>query len=73
MIADAVAIGDFYQHLSHWLADRGSRAQLIVADNRPPPLVENDVVVCYSRNEERPPYGLIEDETSADEEAETDL
>ncbi|MEU3137620.1 hypothetical protein ABZ691_33265 [Streptomyces sp. NPDC006854] len=72
VIADAVAIGDFYQHLSRWLADRGSRAQLIVADNSPP-LVENDVVVRYSRNEDRPPYGLIEDETSVDEEAETDL
>ncbi|SCF58839.1 hypothetical protein GA0115280_1026127 [Streptomyces sp. Cmuel-A718b] len=69
VIADAVAIGDFYQHLSRWLADRGSRAQLIVADNSPPPLVENDVVVRYSRNEDRPPYGLIEDETSVDEEA----
>ncbi|MFJ3185336.1 DNA recombination protein RecN [Streptomyces halstedii] len=66
VIADAVAISDFYQHLSRWLADRDSRAQLIVADNSPPPLVENDVVVRYSRNEERPPYGLIEDETSAD-------
>lgn len=73
VIADAVAIGDFYQHLSRWLADRGSRAQLIVADNSPPPLVENDVVVRYSRNEDRPPYGLIEDETSTDEEAEADL
>lgn len=72
VIADAVAIGDFYQHLSRWLADRGSRAQLIIADNSPPPLVENDVVVRYSRNEDRPPYGLIEDETSADEEAEPD-
>ncbi|MFE7368422.1 coiled-coil domain-containing protein [Streptomyces anulatus] len=72
VIADAVAIGDFYQDLSRWLADRGSRAQLIIADNSPPPLVENDVVVRYSRNEDRPPYGLIEDETSADEEAEPD-
>ncbi|MEI5032308.1 hypothetical protein RB201_03530 [Streptomyces sp. S1A(2023)] len=73
VIADAVAIGDFYQHLSLWLADRGSRAQLIVADNSPPPPVENDVVVRYSRNEERPPYGLIEDETSADDESEADV
>ncbi|MFI5743500.1 DNA recombination protein RecN [Streptomyces anulatus] len=73
VIADAVAIGDFYQHLSGWLADRGHRAQLIVADNSPPPLVESDVVVRYSRNEDRPPYGLIEDETSTDEEAEADL
>ncbi|MEJ8639033.1 DNA recombination protein RecN [Streptomyces sp. MS2.AVA.5] len=72
VIADAVAIDDFYHHLSLWLAERGSRAQLIVADNSPPPLVESSVVVRYSRNEDRPPYGLIEDETSADEEAEAD-
>ncbi|KOU47876.1 DNA recombination protein RecN [Streptomyces sp. MMG1522] len=70
VIADAVAIDDFYRHLFLWLADRGSRAQLIVADNSPPPLVEDNVVVRYSRNENRPPYGLIEDETSADDEAE---
>lgn len=73
VIADAVAIGDFYRHLSLWLADRGSRAQLIVADNSPPPAVEDSVVVRYSRNEERPPYGLIDDETSTDEVAEADL
>jgi hypothetical protein len=35
--------------------------------------VESSVVVRYSRNEDRPPYGLIEDETSADEEAEADV
>ncbi|WP_244215674.1 DNA recombination protein RecN [Kitasatospora purpeofusca] len=63
VIADAVSIGDFYQHLGTWLADRGASAQLIVADNSPPPLVENDVVVRYSRSEDRPPYGLIDDET----------
>ncbi|MEU3310950.1 hypothetical protein [Nocardiopsis sp. NPDC006832] len=68
VIADAVAIDDFYRHLSVWLADRGSQAQLIIADNSPPPSVEGSVVVRYSRNENRPPYGLIEDETSAEEE-----
>ncbi|MET8658713.1 hypothetical protein [Streptomyces griseus] len=73
VIADAVAIGDFYQHLSRWLADRGSCAQLIVVDNSPPPAAEDSVVVRYRRNEDRPPYGLIEDEASADEEAEADL
>ncbi|MED7949309.1 DNA recombination protein RecN [Streptomyces sp. BE303] len=67
VIADAVSIGDFYQHLSTWLADRGSSAQLIVADNSPPPSVENHVVVRYSRSEDRPPYGLIDDETESSE------
>jgi hypothetical protein len=69
VIADAVAIDDFYRHLSVWLADRGSRAQLIIADNSPPPSAESSVVVRYSRNENRPPYGLIEDETSAEAES----
>jgi hypothetical protein len=65
LIADAVSIGDFYQHLGAWLADRGSSAQLIVADNSPPPVAENHVVVRYSRSEDRPPYGLIDDETES--------
>ncbi|MEV7238065.1 DNA recombination protein RecN [Streptomyces sp. NPDC051020] len=67
VIADAVAIDDFYHHLSNWLADRGATAQLIVVDNSPPLIVEGDVVVRYSRAEDRPPYGLIEDETSAED------
>lgn len=65
VFADAVAIDDFYHHLSTWLANRGAQAQLIIADNSPPLLAEGDVVVRYSRSEDRPPYGLIEDETSA--------
>ncbi|MFD4913093.1 DNA recombination protein RecN [Streptomyces virginiae] len=69
VIADAIAIDDFYHHLSVWLADRGTRAQLIVADNSPPLSAEGSVVVRFSRNEDRPPYGLIEDETSAEEES----
>ncbi|RGD56410.1 DNA recombination protein RecN [Kitasatospora xanthocidica] len=65
VIADAVSIGDFYHHLSTWLAGRGATAQLIIADNSPPPLVENHVVVRYSRREDLPPYGLIDDETES--------
>ncbi|MCX4587043.1 DNA recombination protein RecN [Streptomyces sp. NBC_01481] len=66
VIADAVAIDDFYHHLSVWLSDRGAKAQLIVVDNSPPLLTEGNVVARYSRNEDQPPYGLIEDETSAE-------
>ncbi|RSO10044.1 DNA recombination protein RecN [Streptomyces sp. WAC 06783] len=68
VIADAVAIDDFYRHLTVWLAERGTTAQLIIVDNSPPLLAEGNVVARYSRNEERPPYGLIEDETSTDTE-----
>ncbi|MFE3865536.1 DNA recombination protein RecN [Streptomyces goshikiensis] len=66
-IADAIAIDDFYRHLTRWLAEQGSGAQVIIVDNSPPPLVEDNVVVRYSRSEERPPYGLIDDETTTDE------
>jgi hypothetical protein len=70
-IADAVTIDDFYHHLSTWLAERGSGAQLIIADNSPPLIAEGDVVVRYSRSEDRPPYGLIDDETSSEESPKT--
>ncbi|MDX3528942.1 DNA recombination protein RecN [Streptomyces sp. ID05-39B] len=68
VIADAVTIDDFYHHLSTWLSERGAKAQLIVVDNSPPLLAEGSVVARYSRNEDQPPYGLIEDETSAEAE-----
>ncbi|MFE4305711.1 DNA recombination protein RecN [Streptomyces sp. NPDC056891] len=68
VIADAIVIDDFYHHLSTWLADHGAGAQLIVADNSPPLLAAGDVVVRFTRDETRPPYGLIEDETTAEEE-----
>ncbi|WP_259472093.1 hypothetical protein [Streptomyces shenzhenensis] len=57
VIADALAIDDFYRHLSVWLADRGTKAQLIVVDNSPPLLAEGSVVARYSRNEDQPPTG----------------
>ncbi|MER5934683.1 DNA recombination protein RecN [Streptomyces sp. NPDC002054] len=68
-IADAIAIDDFYRHLNTWLAEHGDGAQLIIVDNSPPDLVEGNVVVRFSRNEDRPPYGLIDDETSTEEDA----
>jgi hypothetical protein len=67
VIADAIAIDDFYRHLTSWLAEQGAGAQVIIVDNSPPMLVEENVVVRYSRNEDRPPYGLIDDETTTDE------
>ncbi|MFD3719992.1 DNA recombination protein RecN [Streptomyces sp. NPDC058674] len=67
VIADAIAIDDFYRHLTDWLAEEGAGAQLIIVDNSPPTLVEDNVVVRYSRNEDQPPYGLIDDETTVGE------
>ncbi|WP_030848266.1 hypothetical protein [Streptomyces sp. NRRL F-4474] len=65
-IADAIAIDDLYRHLTSWLAEQGSGAQVIIVDNSPPRLVEDNVVVRYSRSEERPPYGLIDDEITTE-------
>ncbi|WP_436789638.1 DNA recombination protein RecN [Yinghuangia sp. YIM S10712] len=63
VIADVVSIEDFYRHLASWLGDHGRDAQLIIVDNSPPELVEDHVIVRYTRDPEQPPYGLIEDET----------
>jgi hypothetical protein len=62
--ADSVAVTDFYQHLHTWLAGPGQGAQIIVVDNAPPSSADPDIVVRYSRREDQPPYGLIEDEVS---------
>jgi hypothetical protein len=61
--ADTVTIADIYRHLHTWLAGRGAGAQVIVADNAPPPQADPDVVVRFSRRPDQPPYGLIDDET----------
>jgi hypothetical protein len=63
LIEDAVSTDDFYQHLTQWLARHGNGAQVIVADNSPPELIEDRVIVRFSRDESEPPYGLIDDET----------
>ncbi|MER5684083.1 hypothetical protein [Streptomyces sp. NPDC002205] len=63
LIADAVSTDDFYRHLTQWLAHHGNGAQVIVADNSPPDLIEDRVIVRYTRDETQPPYGLIDDET----------
>ncbi|WP_157437824.1 hypothetical protein [Actinoplanes subtropicus] len=38
-----------YQHLSRWPADAGAGAQVVVADNAPPPAAEAGVIVRFSR------------------------
>jgi hypothetical protein len=61
--ADTVTVADIYRHLRSWLAGRGAGAQIVVADNAPPPEAEADVIVRFSRRPDQPPYGLIDDET----------
>lgn len=51
-----------YGHLERWLARAGAGAQIIVADNAPPPTADSDVIVRFSRRADRPPYALIDDD-----------
>jgi len=62
--ADSVAVSDVYQHIHSWLAGPGSGAQVLIVDNAPPVVADNDVVVRFTRRADQPPYGLISDETS---------
>ncbi|MFF5228235.1 DNA recombination protein RecN [Dactylosporangium sp. NPDC000521] len=61
--ADTVTVERFYRHLEQWLSGRGVGAQIVVADNAPPPAAADDVIVRFTRRPDQPPYGLIDDET----------
>lgn len=50
-----------YEHLKTWLSQH-PEAQIIMVDNEPPARAADDVVVEYSADPEKPPYGLIDDE-----------
>jgi hypothetical protein len=50
-----------YDHLSKWLRNH-PEAQIIMVDNEPPTRAAGDVVVEYSADAAKPPYGLIDDE-----------
>lgn len=60
--ADGAVIDRVYRHLEDWLAGAGAGAQVVVADNAPPPAAVPDVIVRFSRRADRPPYALIDDE-----------
>jgi hypothetical protein len=61
---DPLILRSVYAHLNEWAAGPGADAQIIVVDNTPPTEADDVVVVRYTRDSQRPPYGLIEDETS---------
>ena len=46
---DDNVIDRVYRHLSGWLAGAGAGAQVVVADNAPPPVAGADVIVRFSR------------------------
>lgn len=61
--ADGLLVENFYSHCKTWLSGEGSGAQLIVIDNSPPRSVADDVVIRFTRDPNRFPYGLIDDAT----------
>ncbi|BCB81680.1 hypothetical protein Pflav_080900 [Phytohabitans flavus] len=52
--AGAATIARVYHHLRRWLAGPGIGAQVIVADNAPPAVAEEDVIVRFSRRSDQP-------------------
>lgn len=59
---DGAVIDRIYRHLERWLAGAGFGAQVVVADNTPPPTADADVIVRFSRRADRPSYALIDDD-----------
>ncbi|CCH74890.1 conserved hypothetical protein [Nostocoides australiense Ben110] len=59
--SDSRLVENFYSHVRSWLHGNGQGAQVVIVDNSPPTSVDADVVVRYSRDRRRPPYGLIHD------------
>jgi hypothetical protein len=59
----AVIAQSVYRHMLAWSKGPGGSHQIIVVDNEPPPFVETAVVVRFSGDPNRPPFGLIEDAT----------
>jgi hypothetical protein len=60
--ADIHLVERVYQHIVNWLEGAGRDAQVIIVDNTPPDLFAGHVVVRYTRDPNRPPFGLIENE-----------
>jgi hypothetical protein len=57
----AIARG-VYEHIVQWArGDDGQGSQVILVDNDPPAFADPYVVVRFSGEADRPPYGLIED------------
>ncbi|MFJ2727783.1 hypothetical protein [Streptomyces collinus] len=63
--AAGVIVNKVYGHLRRWLSGAGAGAQIIIVDNVPPTAVESLVCVSFSGDPQNPPYGLIDDATSA--------
>ena len=60
---DAAIPHRVWEHIVGWSAAMGSSAQIIVVDNLPAEIADDNVVVRYTGRADDPPYGLIDDET----------
>jgi len=61
---DPAIVQRVWEHIMKWSSEVAGLAQLIVVDNKPPELARTAIVREFSGRRDRPPYGLIEDETS---------
>lgn len=67
--ADIHLVERVYQHIVDWLDAAGRGAQVIIVDNTPPDLFTERIVVRYTRDPNKPPFGLIENEVGMHHEA----
>lgn len=70
--ADIHLVERVYEHIVNWLEGAGQGAQLIIVDNTPPDLFSEHNVVRYTRDPNKPPFGLIDNEVG-DVQQETSL
>jgi hypothetical protein len=59
---DSKIVEGLYEHLIKKANEYGDTAQWIIVDNEPPSIAEKYVRIKFSRNRNKPPYGLIDDE-----------
>jgi hypothetical protein len=52
-----------WEHIVKWSVGMGKSAQILVVDNLPPDVADDHIIVRYSGHTDKPPYGLIEDES----------
>jgi hypothetical protein len=58
---DPKIVERMWTHMKRW-CENHPQAQLVIVENTPPPLVDDDVIIRFSHDPEAPPYGLITDE-----------
>ncbi|WP_235736811.1 hypothetical protein [Nocardioides alcanivorans] len=67
--ADIHLVEGIYDHVLQWLDNAGSGAQVIIVDNTPPANADDHIRVRYTRDPNKPPFGLIANEVGYSDEA----